>query len=392
MVRHVVIGDLRVQQIDRKNGRRSWTIVWPEGTVHQEADRFLREYEGSGTQRTYAYLLVDHLRWLEHECRGVDAVVLRDLERYMGLVGAEVRLPLGEPWRLGKRPYGQAALSTAAACLKGFYLQLASLGVNTDLGSALNLSRLPTRADRDRALLGHVTRSLPANPLAPRQVRRRHPKMLPEGAKERLLAQVHAARDRMLVRWLTDGGFRIGEMCGLHLTDLHLREQAACGDCRAPHVHVCHRETNPNRARAKTKYPWSVENGVVTGGLVKRVSPNMIHTYFEYITSEYPKQAGHGMLLVQLHGPQRGQPWATVGARRMLGRAAARAGLGKVNPHAFRHEFASAVLDASRGNLVVTRDAGGWASTSTPDEIYGHVDIHDPAFDAALRKVWGERV
>jgi len=24
------------------------------------------------------------------------------------------------------------------------------------------------------------------------------------------------------------------------------------------------------------------------------------------------------------------------------------------------------------------------------DEVYGHVDVHDPAFDAALRKVWGE--
>ncbi len=391
MVRHLVIGDLRVQQIDRKDGRRSWTIVWPEGTVHKEADRFLREYEGSGTQRTYAYLLVDHLRWLERECLGFDAVVLLDLDRYMGLVGAEVRLPLGEPWRLGKRPYGQAALSTAAACLKGFYLQLAALGVNPNLGSALNVSRLPTRADRNRALLGHATRGLPANPLAPRRVRRRHPKMLPEGAKDRLLAEVNAARDRMLVSWLTDGGFRIGEMCGLHLVDLHLREKAACGDCRAPHVHICHREANPNRARAKTKYPWSVEHGVVTGGLIKRVSPHMIHTYFEYLTCEYPKDPGHGMLLVQLHGPQQGQPWATVGARRMIGRAAARAGLGKVKPHAFRHEFASAVLDATRGNLLITRDAGGWASTSTPDEIYGHVDIHDPAFDAALRKVWGEQ-
>ncbi|MFI1992998.1 tyrosine-type recombinase/integrase [Actinoplanes sp. NPDC020271] len=391
MVRQLVIGDLRVQQIDRKDGRRSWTIVWPEGTVHKEADRFLREHEGSGTQRTYAYLLVDHLRWLERECLGFGAVALRDLERYMGLVGAEVRLPLGQPWRLGKRPYGKAALSTAAACLKGFYLLLASLGINAELGSALNISRLPTRADRDRALLGHVTGALPANPLAPTRVRRRHPKMLPEGAKERLLAEVHAARDRMLLRWLIDGGFRIGEMCGLHLVDLHLRERASCGDCRAPHVHICHRETNPNRARAKTKYPWTVKNGVVTGGLIKRVSPNMIHTYFDYITSEYPKHVRHGMLLVQLRGRQWGQPWATVGARRMLMRAAARTGLGRVNPLAFRHEFASAVLDASGGNLLITRDAGGWASTSTPDEIYGHVDIHDPAFDAALRKVWGEQ-
>ena len=75
----------------------------PEGTVHAEADRFLCVHEGSGTQRTYAYLLVDHLRWLERECLAFETVVLRDLERYMGIVGAEVGMPLGEPWRVGGR-------------------------------------------------------------------------------------------------------------------------------------------------------------------------------------------------------------------------------------------------------------------------------------------------
>ncbi|MFF1449764.1 hypothetical protein ACFVYF_16715 [Streptomyces sp. NPDC058274] len=37
MARHVVVGDLRVQQTERKNGRRSWTIVWPEGTAALKA-------------------------------------------------------------------------------------------------------------------------------------------------------------------------------------------------------------------------------------------------------------------------------------------------------------------------------------------------------------------
>ena len=41
-------------------------------------------------------------------------------------------------------------------------------------------------------------------------------------------------------------------------------------------------------------------------------------------------------------------------------------------------------------NLLIARDAGGWASTAVVDEIYAHVDVHDSAFDAALRKVWGE--
>ena len=61
-------------------------------------------------------------------------VVLRDLERYLGILGAEVRMPLGEPWRVGKRPYGPAALSITASCLKGFYLHQAALGVNPNAG------------------------------------------------------------------------------------------------------------------------------------------------------------------------------------------------------------------------------------------------------------------
>ena len=101
--------------------------------------------------------------------------------------------------------------------------------------------------------------------------------------------------------------------------DLHLRENAACGECRTPHLHVCHRPGNPNRAEAKTKQPWQIVRGTVTGGLIKRVSPAMVHSYFEYITTEYPRGARHGMLLVQLHGADAGRPLAPVGARRMLG-------------------------------------------------------------------------
>jgi len=388
----VVIGDLRVQQVDRKDGQRSWTVVCPQGGLHVEADRFLREHEGSGTQRTYAYFLVDHLRWLERECLGPDAVGLRDLRRYMGLLGAQVQMPLGQPWRAGRGPYGNSALATTAACLKGFYRHQAALGVNPELGRQLDGTRLPARADRRRSFLGHVTTSMPANPLAPAGAQRRHPKMLPDGARERLLAVVGSARDRLVVTWLADAGLRIGELCGLHLIDLHLRADADCGQCRTAHLHVCHRPDNPNRAQAKTKHPWRLEHGTVSGGLVKRVSPAMVHTYFEYLRSEYPRHGGGGgMLLVQLHGQAAGQPWAPVAARRMLARAGRRAGLGVVKPHAFRHSFTSAVLEAADGNLLIARDAGGWASAAMVDEVYGHVDVHDPAFDAALRTVWGQR-
>ncbi|MFJ8348219.1 tyrosine-type recombinase/integrase [Streptomyces sp. NPDC094153] len=352
----------------------------------------MAEYAGDGTDRTYAYLLVDHLRWLKHEGLSPKDVTFRDVKRYMGAVGAEVPMPLGTPWRVGRQSYGNSTLKTAASCLKGFYLHHARLGVNTELGEELNQRRLPTKKDKHRSLLGHVAKSKSANPLMPKDRRRRHPKMLPDGAREVLRAEVNSARDRLVVDWLGDGGFRVGELCGLHLADLHLREGAACGECRTPHAHVCHRDGLANGARAKSKYEWGLEEGVIRGGLIKRVSPAMIHSYFEYMMGEYPRGSEHGQLLVQQHGRDRGMPWAPEGARKMISRAGKRAGLGRIRPHQFRHSFATAVLDASDGNLVVARDAGGWASTEVVDEIYAHVDIHDPVFDAALRTVWGERV
>ncbi|HZO64658.1 MAG TPA: tyrosine-type recombinase/integrase [Kribbellaceae bacterium] len=390
----MVVGDLRVQAMVHAGGRRSYTIVWSDGTVHEEADGFLRLSDGTGTQKTYAYYLVDHLRWREREGLTTESVTLRDLHRYMGAVGARVPIPYGQPWRTPpKRPYGAAALDVAAASLKGFYLHRCVFGVNSTLREGLEARRLPTRVDRDRAVLGHAKTSVPVNPLAPRRGgRRRHPKMLPEQARARLLEVMNTARDRLVVTWLADSGLRIGELTGLHLVDLHLRVDADCGDCPSPHLHVCHRGDNANRAAAKTKPDWWMRDGVVTGGLIKRASPAMVSFYFEYMTTEYSAATDHGMLLIQLTGPSRGQPWTADAARGVLRRAGRRAGLaGRIKPHAFRHTFTSAVLDACGGDLLVAREAGGWTSVRTVDEVYGHPDLHAPDFDAALRAVWGEQ-
>ncbi|WP_394329230.1 tyrosine-type recombinase/integrase [Mycobacteroides abscessus] len=126
--------------------------------------------------------------------------------------------------------------------------------------------------------------------------------------------------------------------------------------------------------------------------MVRRASPAMVHTYFDYMSSEYPHTANHGMLLVQLHGPRRGEPLATSAVRAMLTRASGRAGLAvRVRPHAFRHQFATDVLVAAEGNSLIARDAGGWRSATTVEETYGHVDVSNPQLSAALSHVWGER-
>lgn len=118
MVGRLLTDRLRVQKVMHRDGRRSYTIMQPCGTVHAAADRYLVTYAGTGSDRPYAHLLVDHLRWLRREELAVESVAFADLERYMGALGAKVARPLGVPWRSGRRPYGNSALSSAASVLK----------------------------------------------------------------------------------------------------------------------------------------------------------------------------------------------------------------------------------------------------------------------------------
>jgi len=56
--------ELRVQSVNHCDGRHSYLVLdVTSSSVHSRADKFLSSF-GEGTQRTYAYHLVDHLRWL----------------------------------------------------------------------------------------------------------------------------------------------------------------------------------------------------------------------------------------------------------------------------------------------------------------------------------------
>ena len=45
---------------------------------------------------------------------------------------------------------------------------------------------------------------------------------------------LRSARDAMIVRWLVDSGIRVGGMCGLRFSDLHLVRDHPCGQRRRP--------------------------------------------------------------------------------------------------------------------------------------------------------------
>lgn len=380
--------DLRVQRVNHAGGARSFLVMdIATGRVHERADRFLAGH-GEGTQRTYAHHLVDHLRWLRASGHSEDRIGIEDLRRYMALCGTQHSGPFGPPWRTA--PLSVSALGVRAACVKGYYLDLTTReDVNGPLRQALSARRLATGRDRDRSTLGHLVTSVASNPLSHGAPPRRHPRMLPDGAAAAMHAAVRTARDRMIVTWLSDSGMRIGELCGLWFCDLHLRRDHPCAERRRPHVHVVKR-INPNGAAAKHGWPATIVDGMVAGGIVRRVSPAMIDTYHEYLAEEYYRLravAQTDLVLVQLTGVRAGAPLSPHGARQMIERAGHRAGLGLVKPHAFRHTWATALTEATGGNTKAVADEGGWVSAQTVEQTYAHL-AGDATLQAALEHVW----
>ena len=56
-----------VQPANQKDHSQSFSIFEVStAKIHARSDRWLRTFS-EGTQRTYAYHLVDHLRWLERQ-------------------------------------------------------------------------------------------------------------------------------------------------------------------------------------------------------------------------------------------------------------------------------------------------------------------------------------
>ena len=88
-----LLHDLRVQVANHQGGQRSYVVLdVSTGFVHRRAERFLAGF-GEGTQRTYAYHLVDHLRWL---------AVYRYGEHVAALVAVDYlhsRKGVHRPWR-----------------------------------------------------------------------------------------------------------------------------------------------------------------------------------------------------------------------------------------------------------------------------------------------------
>ena len=360
----------RVRQVRHRGGQISYWIFSSDGELHHDSMRVLASY-GTASQQTYAFSLVDHLNWLHINGIQTKSVTFDDLRRYMNALtneGAEIFVP----WRRAdQRPLGASSACNVATVVKAFYMSLLKSGtVNEDLVCKLN-------APASRTQRGTFVQR---NPLAPKRTSRR-PRVVTDATVQALFEPdiLRSARDVMIVTWLHDTGIRVGGLCGLRFTDLHLVADHPCGQHRYPHIHVVGRNDNPNGARAKIPGALSRvqlnSEGYVIDGVIRAVSDDMISTFHAYLLDEYKTVQhfiDHQQVLVHTDGRTPGAALTTTGVRGMLRRAGERAELPtRVTPHAFRHKAASDFYAVTDFNAEEVAEEFGWSRPEMVTELYG---------------------
>lgn len=353
----------KVRRVVHPGGRVSHWVFDAAGVIHRPALEVLKRFSES-TQETYAYCLVDHLRWLATNQLRPSTISVDDLYRYMnGLTGNNSGV-YGIAWR--DKPMSDSAAANVATIVKAYYLSLPD--VSPELKESLSTGG---------AIRSKGGRRVTPNPIAPRRASPR-PRFLPDDVIEALFRPgvLTSSRNLMILTWLRDSGIRVGGLCGLRFCDLHLMLDHPCGQRRDPHIHIVGRDDNPNRARAKAYSGHNVSpEGHILDGVIRAVSDEMVATFYGYLLDEYyPIQhlVDHDQVLVHIKGRHVGSALTTSGVRKMLRKGCERAGLpGYVTPHAFRHKAAADLYEASDFNADLVAQEFGWARPEQVSDLYG---------------------
>lgn len=377
------------------SGQRYWTVLDENLRAVAVADAFLRHQRfgrdgAESTTKAYAHAIVLFLRWCACSGRSFEAGV-----EHLGLFIT---------WLAHAGPAASGAVASGAAS----GVVLAGPGAK----AARSASRINAVLAAVRAMVVHAvaTGQAPAHlvpliyevaddrdlPEAARgqegrmawRMRARHRLHEPETTVDRasdeeivaLLGACRSARDRLIVLVMARAGLRRGELCGLRRSDVHLSADSrrlGCDVARA-HVHVVHREDNPNGAWAKSRR--------------QRVVPLDFLTVQAFDTYELERMrlaaTSSDFVFVNLFREPLGAPMRPDAIGELMAAASRRARLGSsVRPHQLRHSFGSNIADAGAG-IDVVADLLGHASVSS-SKVYVHPD---PArLRAAVELVAGPR-
>ncbi len=348
------------------DGRAYWTVVDDDYVKVALADQYLFDLRfgrdrAESTTRVYAGELARFLCWCGRTGRSLEDGA-RHLSRFVLLLRST---PIERAGAGQGRPPGAARVNHMLAVVREFFKHAVAAGAVD--GSVL--AALYEVAD-DRFLPAELRaeggglryRARPRHRL--RAGRPARPGAASQAEWEALLEAASSWRDRFLLVLLWFCGLRIGEALGLRRADLHFMASSASLGCSVPgpHLHVVHREDNPNRACSKSGNERTVP--VVTWVLAY---------YDRYVQERLacPVADGCDFVLVNLFHAPLGQPMTASAARQAFASLSRRAGLPRpVHPHMLRHSAGTELSEAGAAIDVVQALLGHQSITST--QVYVH--------------------
>jgi integrase/recombinase XerD len=347
------------------SGRESWTLLGDDGAVVEPAERYLAYLaaieRSPNTVRAYAVSLKLWFEFLQHAGTGWDQVGVEDVARFV----AWLRAPAGNVIVLadGSGARSPATVNRYLAGVFGFYDHHArtGLGVAAGLVSWRRISR-----GSYKPFLHHVTkgRPIPVRPVK-LHVPRRSPLILEPGQIVAILAACEHLRDRFLLSLLAETGMRVGQALGLRHADFVSRKRE---------VHIVPRADNANKARAK-----------VRSAAVVPVSTPLVRLYSEYMHTEYG-DVDSDYVFVNLFGGQAGGAMTYPAVHQLIGRIAARTGIG-FTAHMLRHSHATGMVRQGVPIEVVARLLTH-RSPATTSQTYVHLGAADIREALSRAGVW----
>jgi site-specific recombinase XerD len=365
------------------NGRVGWTVVDDSYVEHERAALWLRvlleaQDRSVGTARTYAGRLALYLTWAA--AADVDPVA-PDVDELAAFAMWLERTPSRKHRRGRERRRAAdsnvALLGSArsAATVEGILaavVEFVRFGTSRGWCEPGIADRLSVRTELAFVPRGWDRGERTGRPVVNRRVVRRRraerpPSTLTVEEIGTLVDACSNMRDRFVVEALYATGLRVAELCGLHLSDLHLVPAATHLGCKVAgaHLHVVRREDNENGALAKSIWPRAIP---VTKSLV------LCHDAYRFERDVVPEAAESDYLLVNLRRAPVGRALSPDAVERLFVRLSARVGF-RARPHMLRHSFASEIALATKDPALV-KELLGHASVSSTD-VYLHARWDD---------------
>ena len=213
---------------------------------------------------------------------------------------------------------------------------------------------------------------------------RKYPGTLTSEQIRILIDACRTARDKLIIWLLADSGMRIGELLGLHLSDVNWSTRK---------LKIVRRQ-NPNHAYAKGQERELSINGLMQDG-------EFCELVSEYLDVEYPievgKRLGHSMMFVVLHrgAPSYGKPLSPQNINKLLKRLKQKTqiDLERLYPHLFRHTFATHNIRQGRSKGKGKEEIGKSVQRQLGHKRYETtVNTYDHSFNEATLLEEFERI